>query len=178
MRIMKLIELFANLFAPKANMFNPDANASGTVAPLMVRVKKHEKYPDAEMPIKAHPSDAGADLVCVDLEYDEELDVWTIHSGLCFEIPEGHVGLLFPRSSIFRTGMGMTNCVGVIDSHYRGEVTAKMRFVSTGRGIEPYGTGDKFAQMVIIPYPAVEYMEAEELTDTDRGEGGYGSTGK
>lgn len=165
MRIMKLFELFANLFAPKANK-------------LKVKVKRHKDYPDAPLPIKGTPYAAGADLTCVDIEYDEALDVWTLHSGLCFEIPEGHVGLLFPRSSIYKTGEYLTNCIGVIDSDYRGEVTAKMRYDVVEEATKPYEIGDRFVQMIILPYPIVEYMFAEELSETERGIGGYGSTGK
>lgn len=145
---------------------------------MKVKVKRHPDYPDAVLPIKAHPSDAGADLTVAKVDYENGYNAITYHSGLCFEIPEGHVGLLFPRSSIYRAGLDLTNCVGVIDCHYRGEVTAKMRGnCDAGFDCEPYQEGDRFCQLVIVPIPDVEYELAEELSQTDRGEGGYGSSG-
>lgn len=146
---------------------------------MKVKVKRHPDYPDAVMPIKAHPSDAGADLTVAKVEYEAGYDVFTFHSGLCFEIPEEHVGLLFARSSIYKSGLDLTNCVGVIDAHYRGEVMAKMRYAHyRSTNTEPYDVGDRFAQLVIMPIPEVEYELAEELSETDRGTGGYGSSGR
>lgn len=88
---------------------------------------------------------------------------------------EGFVGLVFPRSSVSARCMTMANCVGVIDSGYRGEVTAKFR---PHLFAKPYDKGDRVAQMIIMPYPHVDFLEVCELSDSDRGEGGYGSTGK
>jgi len=146
---------------------------------MKVKVKRHSDYPNAVLPVKAHPTDAGADLTVVKVEVDFAHKVNVYHSGLCFEIPEGYVGLLFPRSSVYRTGMTFANCVGVIDSHYRGEVTAKMCVTAfLPSEPKPYDVGDRFAQMVIVPIPDVEYELSDELSETDRGEGGYGSTGR
>lgn len=146
---------------------------------MKVKVKRHPDYPDAVLPVKAHPSDAGADLTVAKVEYDSGYDVFTFHSGLCFEIPEGYVGLLFPRSCIYKSGLELTNCVGVIDAHYRGEVTAKMRYSHyRSSNTEPYDVGERFAQLVIVPIPEVGYELAEELSETDRGDGGYGSSGR
>lgn len=144
---------------------------------MKVKVKRHPDYPNAVLPIKAHPSDAGADLTVCAIDKFQKYDVVTYHSGLCFEIPEGYVGLLFPRSSIYKSGLELANCVGVIDSHYRGEVSAKMRFVGTYES-EPYEVGDRFCQLVIVPIPDIEYELAEKLSQTDRGEGSYGSSGR
>ena len=91
------------------------------------------------------------------------------------EIPPGHVGLVFPRSSCYKHGMLLSNCVGVIDSDYRGEVTAV--FLGTHDDVS-YEIGDRIAQLVIMPIPAVKFVEAEELSETQRGTGGYGSTGR
>lgn len=139
---------------------------------MKVRIKK--LHPDAVIPVKAHPSDAGFDLTAVSVESEQE--IVTYHTGLAFEIPEGYVGLVFPRSSIYKKDLLLSNCVGVIDSHYRGEVLAKFRIQFPN--LFRYGTGDRIAQMLILPYPEVEFEESDELSDTDRGEGGYGSTGK
>jgi dUTP pyrophosphatase len=87
------------------------------------------------------------------------------------------VGLVFPRSSVYKTGFSLTNCVGVIDSDYRGEIMAK--FADTYLGdVEGYEVGDRICQMIIMPVPEVEYVEADKLSSTERGAGGYGSTGR
>ena len=90
------------------------------------------------------------------------------------EIPEGHVGLLYPRSSISKTSCSLRNAVGVIDSGYRGEIMLKF---SCSTNLNIYNVGDRVAQLIIMPYPQVQFEEVEELSDTDRGEGGFGSTG-
>jgi len=96
-------------------------------------------------------------------------------TGIAVEIPPGHVGLIFPRSSIFHTGLILTNSVGVIDSGYRGEIKAV--FKAPGH-YDIYRIGERIGQLVIVPIPDVEYEEADELSETERGTGGYGSTGR
>lgn len=134
----------------------------------------------AIMPIRAHKSDAGLDLTCTEivpvrnacnqllLEY---------YTGLAVEIPEGYVGLLFPRSSVFKTSLIQSNCVGVIDSGYRGEIKAIFRNTTD---VIPavFQEGERFCQLVIVPIPNIDVVEASELSESDRGEDGYGSTGK
>lgn len=142
----------------------------------MMKVKVMKLMENAVLPMKAHPSDAGADLTVTAVEFDSEHDVYTYHSGIAVEIPEGYVGLLFPRSSVFETGLALTNCVGVIDAHYRGEITAKMR--KSAFNVNAYEVGDRFCQMIVMPIPEVQYAESKLLSNTDRGTGGYGSTGK
>lgn len=141
-----------------------------------LRVKIKKLHPDAVIPAKAHASDAGFDLTAVWSGWDNDTKVFEYGFGLSFEIPEGYVGLIFPRSSIFRKDLFLTNCVGVIDSGYRGEVTAKFKS-TTGRIPDSYSVGDRVAQMIIMPIPQVTFVEVKELSDTDRGSGGYGSTG-
>lgn len=97
-------------------------------------------------------------------------------TGLAFEIPDGHVGLIFPRSSIYKTNERLANCVGVIDSDYRGEVSFIFDVIA-GSGT-PYIKGDRIGQLMIVRLPDIEVQEVEELSDTVRGSGGYGSTGK
>lgn len=147
----------------------------------MVRVNIKKLHPDAIIPSYAKPGDAGMDLVAVDVK--EHVDSLTdettkiiVDSGLSFEIPEGFVGLVFPRSSIQSTGLRLTNCVGVIDSGYRGPVRAI--FDIKDSSLSYYQKGDRFAQIVILPYPQVVFVESEELSETERGSGGFGSTGK
>lgn len=150
---------------------------------------------NAVMPKKAHPTDAGFDLVATSKRIDEMGNI-VYGTGLAFEIPEGHVGLIFPRSSISKTNIVLTNSVGVCDCHFRGEVMAKFKPVNTAHEfitpplglVEPYidmdgaprdyEVGERIAQLIIIPIPEIEFEEVEELSETDRGTGGYGSTGK
>jgi len=138
---------------------------------MKVKIKKlHE---DAVIPSYAKHGDAGMDLYSVRMEKDKNQN--DVHyTGLAVEIPEGYVGLLFPRSSISKTSCALRNAVGVIDSGYRGEIMVKFGCLSN---LDCYKVGDRVAQLIIMPYPQIELEEVEELSDTDRGEGGFGSTG-
>lgn len=145
---------------------------------LKVRFKKLS--PEAVVPTKAHESDAGFDLVATSVKSDRDGNL-VYGTSLAVEIPRGYVGLIFPRSSICMRQMFLTNAVGVIDCGYRGEVMAKFKYTNGGI-LKEYGgiykVGDRIAQLIIMPYPEVEFKEVEELSDSDRGDGGYGSTGK
>lgn len=145
--------------------------------PLKVRIKK--LIPEAIVPKYAKPGDAGMDLVATSCSFDQENNNYVYGTGLAMEIPYGYVGLIFPRSSNRKTNCYMTNHVGVIDSGYRGEVmiTYKDRNDHPELGKEPYKIGDRIAQIIIMPYPLIEFEEAEELSETERGTGGHGSTG-
>lgn len=143
-----------------------------------MKVKIKRLHPDAVIPQKAHAADAGFDLTALSMEYDSLNDCIVYHTGLAFEIPQGYVGMLFPRSSIFKKNLLLTNCTGIIDSSYRGEVLAKFkRLTSDSRLSSIYIIGERIAQLVILPYPEIEFEEVAELSDSDRGTGGYGSTG-
>ncbi len=97
-------------------------------------------------------------------------------TGLAFEVPEGHVMLVFSRSGHgFSRGVRLANCVGVIDSDYRGEVMVKLAGDGPGR-MTFYG-GDRIAQALIVPVPRVEFEAVDALSETQRGEAGFGSTG-
>lgn len=134
---------------------------------------------NAIMPIKAHDTDAGFDLTAINItpELNESGQyLFVYHSGIAVEIPEGYVGLLFQRSSIAKKSMMMTNCVGVIDSGYRGEIIAKFK-ATTDVVPSIYKIGERFAQLVIVPIANItEIKEVTELSDSNRGEGGYGSS--
>jgi len=136
-----------------------------------------KQSPQAVIPAYAHDTDAGMDLVAIGKEYDSYGNV-VYHTGLAFEIPKGYVGLIFPRSSNCKKDIALTNSVGVIDSGYRGEVTAKFRRYDKCGLAEVYAIGERVAQLIIMPYPRIEFEEVSELSDSDRGIGGYGSTGK
>ena len=141
---------------------------------MKVKIKKIHK--DAIIPKYAKQGDAALDLIAVTKEIIDKGDFGFIHYGigLAFEIPEGYVGLIFPRSSISNTGAILSNSVGVIDSGYRGEISARFKQIS---GTIEYNIGDKIAQIIIIPYPSIELEEVEELSSSERGNGSYGSTG-
>ena len=157
---------------------------------MQIKIKKLHK--DAVIPKYAKQGDAGMDLTAVFKEYD--LDGNTVYyTGLSFEIPEGYVGLLFPRSSNSKTDLRLTNSVGVLDSGYRGEVMFKYRNdnfsgmngqhrMDLVEGIlgfnNEYEVGERIGQLIILPYPQIEFEEVKELTETERGEGGFGHTGK
>ncbi len=147
---------------------------------MKVRIKKLHK--DAKIPTRAHITDAALDLTCTDITIDWAKQEVVCHTGLAFEIPVGHAGLVYPRSSICNKPLVLHNSVGVIDSGYRGEVTVKFLITNPRDFLQSQGAGyiigDKVAQIMIVPYPEIEFEEAEELSDSDRGIGGYGSTGR
>ena len=148
-----------------------------------MKVKIKKLHPNAKIPKYANSGDAGLDLVAISkdisVKYEEIRSITTYGTGLSIEIPEGYVGLIFPRSSISNSVYHLANSVGVLDSSYRGEILIKMRY-AWGVDDEPftdYEIGDRIAQLIIIPYPQIELEEVDELSDTERGEGGFGSTG-
>ena len=141
---------------------------------MQVKVKK--LHPDAVIPSYSKVGDAGLDLVATSIIENTTFDI-TYGLGIAMEIPEGFVGLVFPRSSIRRYDLALTNCVGVIDSGYRGELQATFKKTNTiDWGLE-YKVGDRIAQIIILPYPQIQFEETDELSDTERGNGGFGSTG-
>ncbi len=138
----------------------------------MVRLKVRKLDEKAVVPRYARPGDAGMDVVAVSKKIGEKFIEYGI--GLSFEVPDGYVMLIFPRSSVSKTDLTMANCVGVLDSGYRGELLIRFR----SSGDETYCVGDRVAQIVVLPIPSVEIEETESLTETSRGDGGFGSTGK
>ena len=140
-----------------------------------MKIKIKKLHPSATIPKYAKVGDAGLDLVVTTIK-DESYQV-TYGFGIAIEIPEGYVGLVFPRSSIKKTDMVLSNSVGVIDSGYRGEIMATFKKLA-GSVSNKYFVGERAAQLLIIPYPQVEFEEAETLSDSERGEGGFGSSGR
>jgi dUTP pyrophosphatase len=135
-----------------------------------VQIKKlHE---DAITPTIMTPGSAGADLTAVSKRIDDSGYI-EYGTGLAIAVPAGHVGLLFPRSSISKTSMRLCNSVGVIDSDYRGEVKLRFRWEGSSK---LYQVGDRVGQLVIVSVPKVWYTEVDELDETVRGAGGFGST--
>ena len=154
---------------------------------MKVKIKKLND--DAVIPSYSKPGDAGMDLTATSKVYDEHGNI-SYGTGLAFEIPDGYVGLLFPRSSNCKQDLILSNSVGVLDSGYRGEVFFKFKpslIVADGNieipsqngyDFREYNIGDRIGQIIIMPYPAIEFEEVDELSQTERGIGGYGSTGK
>ena len=143
-----------------------------------VKVKIHLLNNNGKKPVCCSPYSAGHDLYSI---CDEQIRIGPhetvkMKTGIAMEIPVGYFGAIFPRSGIAtKRGLRMANCVGVVDCDYRGEIivalhndTDQLQFV------EP---GERIAQIVIMPYLNVEFEECDELTETQRGDGGFGSTG-
>ena len=140
-----------------------------------MKVKFKKLHPLVEDLHYAKPGDAGLDLTAIDITTDEHGNI-VCHTGIAVEIPEGYVGLIFPRSSIRKYQIELTNSVGVIDSGYRGEI--QFTFNKTaGVPSKRYAVGDRIGQLIIIPYPTIIPIESDILSDTERGQGGFGSTG-
>jgi dUTP pyrophosphatase len=142
---------------------------------MIVKIKK--LHPDAVIPFYAKSGDAGMDLVAVTKEETNRYIQYK--TGLAFEIPTGYAGFIFPRSSNSNIDLIMSNCVAVIDSGYRGEVM--IRFKPTRHYSymphKTYEIGDKVAQIIIMPYPEIQFEEVDDLSKTERGDGGFGHTG-
>lgn len=139
---------------------------------MQVNIKRLDK--NAVIPSYAKPGDAGMDLTAIHLEKDE-FNNFVYRTGLAIEIPTGFVGLIFPRSSNSKQDLYLTNHVGVIDSGYRGEIMIKFRETLSNTS-NYYGVGERVAQLMIIPYPSIEFQEVEQLSETERGTGGFGHT--
>lgn len=142
-------------------------------------VKLKKLSPDATIPTYAKDGDAGMDMVATKI-INENLGSITYGTDIAIEIPKGFVGLIFPRSSIRKTNLQLSNSVGVVDSGYRGEIQATFNKIQGIDNVErdTYKVGDRICQLMIIPHPPVNFIEVEELNNTERGEGGFGSTGK
>ena len=169
---------------------------------MLVNIKK--LVPEAVIPTYAKEGDAGMDLVATSVDHSNEHYI-EYGTGLAVEIPEGYVGLIFPRSSNSKKDLQLCNSVGVIDSGYRGEIklryrriinpTPKRNFVVTDvefqeeleskvpilrikADVSCYGVGDKVGQIISMPIPLSRFNEVQKLSETVRGDGGFGSTGK
>ena len=139
---------------------------------MRIKIKKLDK--DAVIPRYAHFGDAAVDLVAVYRTYESD-DIFCYGTGLAIEIPQGYVGLIFPRSSIASSTLRLANSVGVIDSGYRGEIMLK--FDSKESDLHMYEPGDRIGQLIILPLPTIQFFEVEQLSSSDRNTGGFGSSG-
>jgi len=155
---------------------------------------------DAQMPERQNEGDAGYDLVATGVEYKDKYGIYMYDTGVHVEIPEGHVGMIAPRSSIYKRGLMLANSVGVIDRGYRGEIkvlfipihrtrTSKQSILTQGQpdstpdrsgmgiGHTPYEVGERIAQLLLMPVSTPETAEKSSLSQSERGEEGFGSTG-
>lgn len=146
---------------------------------LEVKIKKLHK--DAVIPKYETVGSVGMDLTATSKKYDEYGNVM-FGTGISIQIPDGYYADLRPRSSISKYDLVLANSVGTIDSDYRGELILKFKpsvYFGVNRGDDDgvmYNVGDRIAQLVILPYPKVSFVEVDELSKTDRGTGGFGST--
>jgi dUTP pyrophosphatase len=155
-----------------------DIQVKTTASYNKMEIKIKKLNPNAVVPSYSKDGDAGMDLTVTEIISETKIDV-TYGTGISMEIPKGYVGLVFPRSSIRKYDLSLTNCVGVIDSGYRGEIQATFKKTNwlKGNESEKYQIGDRIVQIMIIPYPQVSFIEVEELSSSERGTGGFGSTG-
>lgn len=140
---------------------------------MKVNIKKLNK--DAIIPKYANPGDCGLDLVATS---KTETDLYIEYgTGLAIELKDSYVGLVYPRSSISKYHLSLANSVGVVDSGYRGEIMVRFKKTLDNASSTVYNVGDRVAQIIIMPYPKVEFVETAELTSSVRGVGGFGSSG-
>jgi len=141
---------------------------------MKIKVKKINE--NAVIPKYSKPGDAGLDLTAASIVSDTTTQI-IYDTGLAIEIPEEHVGLIFPRSSICNYDLELSNSVGVVDSGYRGTIRFVFNKIKGFYSVK-YNVGDRIGQLLILPYPEIELVEVDELNDTERGHKGFGSTGK
>ena len=165
-----------------------------------MQIKFHKTHPAAVIPTRGSAGAAGFDLTAVSIRRAGDLYIYD--TGIALEIPPGYFGAVYPRSSIFFTGLELTNGVGVIDCDFRASISAIFREIPGDRTarrlalhslypgkthmMTPYKPGDRIAQLIIQPclplagvgFDAVDFVEVDELSETVRGTGAYGSTGR
>lgn len=154
-----------------------DEQVNKYMEPKQVTVKFKRLHKDAVIPQYAREGDFCKDITAVDVEYNADMDCFIYKTGFAVEIPQGYGILILPRSSNRKTDFIFPNSVGVIDSGYRGELNVTFKGRDKGNTNQPYQVGDRIAQMVLVPYPKFTFVEVDELSDSERGDQGHGSTG-
>jgi dUTP pyrophosphatase len=133
---------------------------------------------DAVLPARAHEGDAGLDLCAAEPAHLGPGERWSVPTGVAVEIPDGHAGLVLPRSGLAREhGIALVNSPGLIDSGYRGEIRVLLLNTDPAE-VYRVAPGDRIAQLVVVPIAAPEPVEAEALAESSRGDGGFGSSGR
>lgn len=133
---------------------------------------------EAVLPTRAHAGDAGLDLYSCEAAHIGPGERWSVGTGIAVEVPEGHAGLVLPRSGLARDhGISLPNSPGLIDAGYRGEIRVLLLNTDPAEAFK-VETGDRIAQLVIVPIALAEPVESEALGDSERGDGGFGSSGR
>ena len=140
----------------------------------MIKVKK--THPDAVIHPRKHDDDAGMDLSVVEIVKDLSAEVVMYDTGIAVEAPEGFYTEVIPRSSTSKMGISLANGTGIIDPSYRGSIKLAIRFNESLHSPKDL-IGRRLAQLLIKPLHIMEVIEVDELSDTNRGSGGFGSTG-
>jgi dUTP pyrophosphatase len=134
--------------------------------------------PAATLPTRAHEGDAGLDLYAGEAAAIEPGGRASVGTGLALEVPPGHAALVLPRSGLAaKHGIALVNAPGLIDAGYRGEVRVLLHNTDATEPFE-VSAGDRIAQLLLVPFVAAEPVEVEELAVSERGEGGFGSSGR
>jgi dUTP pyrophosphatase len=141
------------------------------------RVLVHRLDPGLPLPARAHPGDAGVDLYAVKAVTLAPGERAMVGTGVAVAIPDGYAGLVAPRSGLAqRHGLGLVNAPGVVDAGYRGEI--RVILVNHGAEAVSLARGERIAQLLVVPVAAGEMPEVEDLPPSERGAGGFGSTGR
>lgn len=140
---------------------------------MEIKIKKLN--PNSVIPSYAKQGDAAMDVYATSETIVDTPNYGYIEygTGLAFEIPEGYYMDIRPRSSVSKTGLILSNSAGILDSGYRGELKLRFKWIP---GTGKYNVGERIGQIMIKPYPVIEWIEVQELNNTERGEGGFGST--
>jgi len=134
--------------------------------------------PEAKLPTRAHEGDAGLDLYACEAAHIGPGERWSVGTGVAVEIPAGHAGLVLPRSGLaMKHGISLVNAPGLIDAGYRGEIRVLLLNTDPAETFR-VAAGDRIAQLVIAPVALAEPVEAVDLTESARGDGGFGSSGR
>lgn len=132
----------------------------------------------ASLPTRAHPGDAGLDLYACEAAHIGPGERWSVGTGIAVEIPDGHAGLVLPRSGLARDhGIALVNSPGLIDAGYRGELRVLLLNTDPAETFR-VAPGERIAQLVIAPVALPEPLETPELAESSRGDGGFGSSGR
>jgi dUTP pyrophosphatase len=145
---------------------------------LAVQLRVAKLKDEATIPTRAHAEDAGLDLYACEAAHLGPGERWSVGTGVAVEIPEGHAGLVLPRSGLARDhGISLVNGPGLIDAGYRGEVRVLLLNTDPAEvfRLQP---GERVAQLVIAPIALAEAVEVESLSESARGDGGFGSSGR
>ena len=143
-----------------------------------MKLKIKKLHPKAVIPSKAHDLDAGYDLTAVSRSVDDFGNM-VYSTGIAIRVPDNHVGLIFQRSSVSKKNQILTNAVGVIDAGYIGDITFKFKHIGQPyTSAKSYEVGERIGQLIILPIPTIEFEEVDDLGDSERGTGNYGSSGR